>query len=300
MLTTVPNQANRRVIGRIPRMSETKYDVTVSAELAVLLILGLVALLLVAVWAIQETSMSTLSPPPNPLGKTVVEESAETEPPSAGVSSVLDTSDDTAVSNVQSAAILSLSSELLLADVAQHAAFVELSGVEEQEGQPNGAVQGTGKRPLGIVPSREDRREQRWQVQFSDPDDIRKYARQLDFFGIELACAFPDGRIYYVRSLSDSPQVRLESTDNHDDRLFLVWEGGDRVQADIRLLTQAGVPWREDGRILHFYEAETEQMLADLELASGNQPPERIRKTVFQVRSAGTGFEFVVTGQMLR
>ena len=53
--------------------------------------------------------------------------------------------------------------------------------------------------------------------------------------------------------------------------------------------------------VLHFYDPNTEQLLATLESErAGGRPPEQIRRTRFQVKPAGSGYEFVVTSQKLR
>ena len=112
---------------------------------------------------------------------------------------------------------------------------------------------------------------------------------------------FKDGRIYYLKTMSSNPSLREERLNSDDKRLFMNWQGGDRVKADIELLKKAGVPQPEDGMILHFYDPATEQALARLELErAGGRPVEQIRRTRFQVKRAGNGYEFVVTSQKLR
>jgi hypothetical protein len=127
----------------------------------------------------------------------------------------------------------------------------------------------------------------------------------LDFFGIELGCRFPDeGRLVFLSKMSQAnpTQREIKETDGEKEkRLFMNWQDGsqDRVQADIELFKKANVD-AGTGVIMHFYPAETEQLMAQLELAYGNKKTEEIRRTYFQVRRNGGGYEFVVTKQLLK
>ena len=59
-----------------------------------------------------------------------------------------------------------------------------------------GSAKGTGRRALGMgtgtggIP-----REQRWFVKFGERTALEEYAKQLEFFGIELGALLPDGRL---------------------------------------------------------------------------------------------------------
>ncbi|MEY3459134.1 MAG: hypothetical protein RL215_2291, partial [Planctomycetota bacterium] len=97
------------------------------------------------------------------------------------------------------------------------------------------------------------------------------------------------------------PTRREVRTGESEKRLFLAWQDGsqERVKADIELFKRAGID-ATAGVILHFYPTATEQTMAQLEFAYGNQQPTAIRRTYFQVRRAGSGFEFTVTRQVLK
>ena len=219
------------------------------------------------------------------------------------VESPEDPSDDPSLSNDQSESQLEQITEqvLTLSDTA--ASMVQPNNFTDPSGGGNpGSAEGTGGRPYGSGgPGRGGtKRENRWIVEFAESGGLKSYAAQLDQFKIELGCAFPDGRIYYVGNLSASPNVRQARLSSDDTRLFMNWTGGEREKADIELLTNAGVPNPAQGRILHFYHPETEQMLARLELEYGNKPVDQIRRTQFQVRKAGSSYEFVVVSQKLK
>ncbi|MEI7700286.1 MAG: hypothetical protein WCK86_10845 [Planctomycetia bacterium] len=192
-------------------------------------------------------------------------------------------------------------------EVAENAAVIEAPNEARQQqntGIP-GSADGTGGRPLGSGgPGRGGaKREQGWIVEFADKGDLDSYAAQLDFFGIELGLLLKeDSRLIYLSNMSrPSPTQREVRTGEGEKRLFLNWQDGsqDRVKADMELFKKAGLD-ASNGVILHFYPAATEQILAQLEVSYGNQQPSAVRKTYFQVRRAGSGFEFVVTRQVLK
>ena len=145
------------------------------------------------------------------------------------------------------------------------------------------------------------KRTNRWVVQFADEQNLKAYARQLDFFNIELGCVFADGRIFYASTLSESPVVR-EARATDEERLFLSWQGSDRVKSDVRLLTQAGVPEPASGTALHVYSRETVKMMDQMESEYSATPVDQILRTYFQVTPSGSGggYKFVVTDQKLR
>ena len=137
-------------------------------------------------------------------------------------------------------------------------------------------------------------------MEFADRGNLKSYAAQLDALKIELGCAFPDGRIFYLSGMSANPLIRQERLSADDQRMFMNWEGGDRVKADIELLKKAGVPEPQTGKILHFYDPATEQKMAQMELSYAGKPSDQIRRTYFKAQRSGSTYEFVVTNQKLR
>lgn len=161
-----------------------------------------------------------------------------------------------------------------------------------------GSATGTGRRALGSggdgagVP-----REQRWFVRFSDSGTIDTYARQLDFFKIQFGLLTPNGQLNYVWNFTQAkPNTRSVNTGKNEKRLYMTWQGGGRKAADVKLFQKAGIDARR-GTIFHFYPANVEQMLAQLELGYRNKPVEQIRRTYFVVETQGDGYKFVVTRQ---
>lgn len=161
-----------------------------------------------------------------------------------------------------------------------------------------GSATGSGRRALGSggdgagVP-----REQRWFVRFSDSGTIDTYAQQLDFFKIQFGLLTPDGQLVYVWNFTQAkPDTRSVNTGKNEKRLYMTWQGGGRKDADVKLFNKAGIDARR-GTIFHFYPANVEQNLAQLELGYRNKPVEEIRRTYFVVEQQGDGYKFVVTRQ---
>ncbi|MCA9049179.1 MAG: hypothetical protein KDA89_10655 [Planctomycetaceae bacterium] len=302
MSTAIPDRKSRHVTGRVPVMHETGYDVATSAQIAAALGLAALVGLLIAIWLSNLLPDNQAVPIIMEAGDGGFEDGDPNE--TLNVESPLDPTDDPSLSNEQDVSQLEQITEQVVtlsqnaAELTQPNQFTDPTG----GGNPGSAV-GTGGRPYGTGGGTRGgtKREQRWFVEFADKGDLKSYAKQLDFFKIELGCAFPDGRIVYLKNMSTSPSVRQERLSSDDKRLFMNWQGGDRVKADIELLQKAGVSDAASGTVLHFYDPETEQMLARLELdRAGGRPAEQIRRTYFQVKKSGGGYEFVVSSQKLR
>ena len=301
MPATVPDRKSRHVTGRVPKMSETKYETATAAQIAAALGLAGFAALLIAIW------LSNLLPEHQtlPVQMTTGDGGWEDGDPNEtlDVESPEDPTDDPSLSNDQNVSQLEQITEQVLTLSENAASMVQPNNFTDPSGGGNpGSAEGTGGRPYGSGgPGRGGaKREARWVVEFADKGNLKSYAAQLDAFKIELGCAFPDGRIYYLSKMSSSQVLRQDRLSANDQRLFMNWEGGDRVKADRELLTKAGVPDVESGKVLHFYDPATEQMMARIEQEYGNKTPQEIRRTYFQVKRSGSSYEFVVTNQKLR
>ena len=162
-----------------------------------------------------------------------------------------------------------------------------------------GSADGSGMPALGSgtgtggVP-----RSQRWLVNFNDGASLKEYAKQLDFFGIELGVITPEGTLKFASDLSTpNPKTRELKDGSQEKRLFMSWQGGARKVADQRLFRAAGV--NANGLpILHFYPANTENMLALLEKNATTRKMSEIRRTYFDVKSDQGGYTFKVRKQI--
>lgn len=157
----------------------------------------------------------------------------------------------------------------------------------------------TGPFPSDLIPDVEVPPWQRWRIVYSSVD-LESYARQLDFFGIELGAVGGPAVDYLTQMSSPSPLVR--SAPSADERrLYLTWKHGSLQDTDKQLLLRAGIA--VDGRVVaQFLPPALEKSLPKLELdySQGRVGARRIRQTVFGVRAAGNGFEFEVQEQYYR
>ena len=170
---------------------------------------------------------------------------------------------------------------------------------------PGGNPKGTGKhRNLGKGPGDGGgvKRQERWEISFDAGQTELEYARQLDFFGVELG-AIVDKQIYYVAKLATpTPAVKIAAGGPDDKRLYFSWRAGGRRQSDLNLLTKARVPLAGSVVVLQFYPFETEQRLAllernRLEQVKGHKDLRVVRKTKFNVIRKGGVYDFEVAKQ---
>ena len=134
-----------------------------------------------------------------------------------------------------------------------------------------------------------------WELHFNRGTAKEKYARQLDFFGIELAVVMPENKLLYVGKFTQKkPQTRLGPADQ-ERRCYLTWREGDLSRADAELLTRAGIS-SEDRVVLKILPPKVEAALAALEKAAAGNDLDSVRRTRFGIRAAGDGYEFYVAG----
>ena len=152
--------------------------------------------------------------------------------------------------------------------------------------------------PLGegddIIP-----RWERWEIRWASTS-VEAYARQLDFFEIELAALGGGLAIDYATNLTKARPDRRSGTPKQETRLYMTWSNGTLVDFDRTLLGRAGIVIARR-ELMQFYPEQIENRLAMLELqnADGRTAKDFLR-TVFEVRPRGRGYEFVVTDQTFR
>lgn len=159
-------------------------------------------------------------------------------------------------------------------------------------GNGDGIGWGSGSGPGGGGRSRAER----WEIYYQDGGTIEEYARQLDFFKVELGVVGGTGEVQYAFHLTQPKPDTRNAPGKEEKRLYMSWRQGSLQQADRELLTRAGINYA--GRIVvQFYSPETENMLAHIEKNFRNLEASRIRKTRFGVRPTGGGFEYYVIDQ---
>jgi hypothetical protein len=156
---------------------------------------------------------------------------------------------------------------------------------------------GNGKVGFGYGPGDGGiRPEERWSIHYNPGQTSVEYARQLDFFHVELATINgPDSLVYASNFSADQPTVRIGPS-RSDGRLYFAWQGQGRKASDVELLAKAGIQVG-DKPILQFYPKEVESTLARLEVEYRHRQPIEIRVTRFRVVPGGEGYGFEVVDQ---
>lgn len=297
---------------RLPRNAGPVLRVTAYDRVSSLLMAMIAAVTLAAVMAIGWWLTTRPPPPPEQLvpleivdvdggyedgspDETLRVESPEPERSNASLVEAA-TADDTpavasTIANVMTASGRASQMGMAVSDEPVETNDIESTGVP-------GSARGTGGRPLGLgggttggVP-----RELRWFVKFSDGVSVEEYARQLDFFEIELGVLSADGTLTYVSKLSSPrPATRKVQSGKDEKRLYFRWQGGERKGADETLLKKAGITDR--GTIFHFYSPKTENLLATLEARFTSRKLREVRRTYFNVIRTAKDYTFVVARQ---
>jgi hypothetical protein len=271
-----------------PQLKVSAHDRVSSMIVALLYLVGFIVFLLFLFWL---TTRPSSMPPPRPVeyldelpgGEPALGEGRDFEQPG------IDELQDLAVPTME---------EMLtaIADVASsvQATSDALSGSVSQ-GQGGGDRRRAGAGGDASVP-----RWERWQLRFKSTS-LQDYAKQLDFFRIELAAAGGGSEeIDYVSELTSPRPRRRSASGGSEERLYMSYRSGQLKEFDRQLLQRAGIT--TSGRqILQFYPPEVEGTLAALERQkAGTRPLKEIRKTVFAVRSVAGGYAFEVIEQQYR
>jgi len=181
---------------------------------------------------------------------------------------------------------------------AKTASLVDPTLTEHMRSGRGGGGSGDG-RMAGTGSGSGEGQARRWEVRFPEGNTLEAYARQLDFFRIELGVLLPGNKVVYASKLAKAkPDVRTGPADQ-EKRYYLTWRRGGLQAADRELLARAGID-AENRIILKFLPPEVEAELARLEKVHAASDAERVRKTVFLVLPSGDGYTFKVTDQSFR
>jgi len=143
----------------------------------------------------------------------------------------------------------------------------------------------------------------RWEIRFDPGNTLETYAKQLDFFGIELGVLLPDNQILYISELSKAQPTVRQGPADRETRYYFTWRQGELASADLELVHKAlgnQVQKLQDRLILKFLPDQWAAQLAELEKQHAADKNQKIRKTRFGVRPAGEGYEFYVMEQTYR
>ena len=138
-----------------------------------------------------------------------------------------------------------------------------------------------------------------WEVVFDEDITLQEYARQMDYFKIEIAAISKKGKIEYVSRVSQQkPDHRVGNSDT-EYRLRIGWKSGTLHAADRKLLGKAGIN-SKDKELTHYFPIDVQKQLEDAEAGYAGRKRATIRRTRFQIRpkTKGDAYEFVVVEQV--
>ena len=150
------------------------------------------------------------------------------------------------------------------------------------------------------APRRAGEHRSEWEIVFPDDITTEEYARQIDYFKIEIAAVAKNGKIDYISEVTRPKPKRHAGHESTDYRLRIGWKKGNLHAADRRLLGKAGV--NSDNKALwHYFPIQAQSQLADLEKAyAGRDANDNIVRTRFEIRPRekdDDAYEFVVIEQ---
>jgi len=163
-----------------------------------------------------------------------------------------------------------------------------LDGLPLEGGAPaHLVVLGSGQQTVEKIA--EIPRHERWELQFPPGNSVESYARQLEYFHIELGLIGGSDQITYVTNLADPTPKTHTAPAAEESRLYLVWQRGSMQGADEQLVSKAKQPIA-DRIVAHFCPPDLESQLAQLEDAKAQADKRtRVKKTVFGVRANDFG-----------
>ena len=266
------------------RLAVSRYDRVASMLISLVVLIGAAVLGLLIVWLSSRIFAGRVAVPvlleeigtgDGPLG-----DGNDLETPSE---QVIDQEEPMLQETLAAVADAVAAKQAVLADPAL-SEELESGGKSSGRRGGNGLGDGTGGR------------RRRWEVVFDKGNTLLGYARQLDFFGIELAVLMPDGKVEYAAKLSDPKPKRRTGSAKQEKRYYLTWRSGDLQQADIELLARAGIAAK--GRlVLKFLPAELESRLLVMEKAQAGDQAANVRATRFGIRPDPAGYKFYVMDQ---
>jgi hypothetical protein len=293
MISRRPAKSSGHHVGSL-RVS--RYDQVAGILLASLLVLGSITLLMFFVWLSSRLVWEAKAVPVTVLedvggggsGTVLGSEQQFEEPSPTEVR-------QTAAEQVSVEQTLNAISTVVATKAPDFDAIYGTPSVGKGEG--TGTGDGKGKGPGGPGTSDGIPAYERWEIRMSAAS-LDEYAKQLDFFKVELGVAGGGNpNVDYISNLSAAkPTVRVGDPKS-EHRLRFLQRSGELRAADRQLATKAGV--KTDGRIVfQFYSEAMYRNLLALEAArKGNRRIKDVRRTVFGVRSNRGQYEFYVIDQ---
>lgn len=267
---------------------ESKYERVASLIITLLVLIGRSVALLFAIWitaAFLRNRQIEVVPVQLHDSGTGVYDTAEFDPEVNFPGMEIESEEPTLQEALDLVADVIADRASFFADPAQPDDNILLAGGTQGEGRTAGTGDGDpGKR--------------HWEFVFPQGNTTAEYARQLDFFGIELAVLQPGGRVCYVSRLSTKQPISRVGPSDAETRYYMTWLKGDLQNAEKELLTKAKVD-HEDKLIIKLLPPALEQNLANMEAA--HAAGKNIRATYFGVRRKGARsneYEFYILDQV--
>jgi hypothetical protein len=292
-MATAPAQSPQPPDSRSLGLSVSRYDQVSGMLVAVLIILGFITLMMFLIWL--STRVFWVEPPvPVTLldvggggsGQVAGGERDFEEPNPEEINEVLDQPIEQTLESIVSV----VSTQEPQLDAVEGSTSLGT-------GQGEGTGDGRGKGPGG--PGTEDGipAYERWELRMSAAN-LDEYARQLQFFGVELGVAGGGNpNVEYIFNLTAPKPDTRRGDPKAEKRLRFLHRSGELRKADRDLAARAGVA--TDGRVVfQFYSPQMYQALLQLEYNSkGKRTISQVRKTVFGVRGSAGRYEFFVIEQ---
>ncbi|MBC8872141.1 MAG: hypothetical protein H8E44_22140 [Planctomycetes bacterium] len=282
------------------QLKVSAYDKAASMLIACLIVVGILVLVLMTIWL---TGRLLLAKAPVQVDWLLDEGRSDRAPGFAQDMDEPGIEDMEELKEPQIEATLEVV-EQVITEQASALAAIESNAAITSRGPGPGQKQRVGsfhKKAIDdVIPPHE-----RWEIRFSTAG-IQTYARQLDFFKIELgAVGGGSPQVDYAGNLSKIKPDRRRGDSEDEQRLYMSWQkdSGSMSAFDRQLLARAGIQ-TERRLVLQFYPQKIEELLSRLEAqeaqSHGHTDPRSFLKTVFGVRPIRGGHAFYVKDQYFR
>ncbi|MGE0608931.1 MAG: hypothetical protein AB7O62_17680 [Pirellulales bacterium] len=302
---TQPGPASPLVSSRKKLGGQSSYERVASGLLATITLVGLGVVILVFLWL----SVRLLTPPAQPIIELpheddfggfengVFGESMQVDgPPMEEIARESDLFQEPALEKVVANMVDTVA--LLQADLDDPSLVddPQTGGQGGSVGDGNAPALGEGGGGKGGV-----RRGTRWVIRYLEGGSLEDYARQLDFFGVELGVMAAGDQVQYAANLVNPRPTSRNGTREGEQRLFFSWRDGTLQRADRELLQRAGID-TSGKSVLQFYTKNVEDQIATQEMLYlqkrfPGRDLRQVRRTFLSVKAQGNGYIFEVTDQ---
>jgi hypothetical protein len=140
-----------------------------------------------------------------------------------------------------------------------------------------------------------------WEMLFEEGISAKEYAKQLDYFKVELGVEDSKGEIEYASHFSDAKPARRTGHKRDENRMAESWKKGTLAGLDQKLMRKAGVK-AQGKKLFHFYPREIEREMFKLEQGYAGLNASQVVRTQFSIRPKTLvgGYELYVTEQQLK